>query len=289
MSAMLIQPYLASELSFAWCYRVYFRWRTHRRQPNSHLRKFTAEVLDDLIRPYGIHLLELATDPIDLRALVSLTPHESVSAAASKTKGRVSKWLTEQAASESTKQLARGYFAVTTRAAATDEINAYLDRQGEHHGYADRARPPLFVRAFPMTPAAESALQADHAVTRLRFHIVLATWWRRGVFGDASGEAVAERWRELQTDLRLHVDKVSFVPDHVHLAVTLHPTVDLASAVVALMNAGQEIMWNRFDHDVIRAGVERLWQPSAYIGSFGELTSNAISVYIARWDRDAAE
>ena len=57
----------------------------------------------------------------------------------------------------------------------------------------------------------------------------------------------------------------------------------------ALMNAGQEVMWNQFDRDVILAGVERLWQPSAYVGSFGELTSNAISAYVARWERAAGE
>ena len=79
------------------------------------------------------------------------------------------------------------------------------------------------------------------------------------------------------------------MPDHVHLAVTLHPAVEPASVVVGLMNAGQEAMWHRFDRDVIQAGIERLWQPSAYIGSFGELTSNAISSYVGRWERDASD
>ena len=83
--------------------------------------------------------------------------------------------------------------------------------------------------------------------------------------------------------------KVSFVPDHVHVALTLHPTVVPASIVAALMNAGQEIMWRRFERDVIQAGVERLWQPSAYLGSFGELTSPAVSAYVSQWERDDGE
>ena len=224
-----------------------------------------------------------------MRALVSLAPHDSVSVAASKMKGRISKWLTEQMPAESAKHLARGYFAVTCGASAADEIDAYLDRQGEHHGNADRARPPVFVRTYEATPETESVLQTDHAITRLRFHIVLATWRRRGVFGQASGEAVSDRWQQLQTNLRLRFEKVSFVPDHVHLAVTLHPAVDPASVVMAMMNAGQEVLWSQFDRDVIKAGVERLWQPSAYVGSFGDLTSNAISAYVARWERDASE
>jgi len=283
---MLLQPYQPNELTFAWCYRVYFRWRTHRRKPNTALPNLSAEILGDLIKPYGIHLLELGTDAIDLRALVSLTPHESVSAAASKMKGRVSKWLTEQSPAEYAQHLARGYFAVTSGESTADAIDAYLDRQGEHHDYADRARPPIFVRTDVATPETESILQTDHAITRLRFHIVLATWGRRGIFGSVAAEAVSDRWLQLQSDLRLVLDKISFLPDHVHLAVTLHPAVDPASVVVSLMNAGQEIVWSEFDHDAIQAGVERLWQPSAYLGSFGDLTSNAISAYVARWERD---
>jgi hypothetical protein len=55
------------------------------------------------------------------------------------------------------------------------------------------------------------------------------------------------------------------------------------------MNASQEVLWSQFDRDVIQAGVERLWQPSAYVGSFGDLTSNAISANVARWERDAGK
>lgn len=190
---------------------------------------------------------------------------------------------------ESAKHLARGYFAVTSGGATAGAIDTYLDQQGEHHGYSDRARPPVFVRTFAGSSETESVLQTDHAITRLRFHIVLATWRRRGVLGQASAKAVSDRWQELQSDLRLRLEKVSFVPDHVHLAVTLHPAIDPASVVVALMNAAQEILWSQFDRDVIQAGVERFWQPSAYVGSFGDLTSNAISAYVARWEQDARE
>lgn len=81
------------------------------------------------------------------------------------------------------------------------------------------------------------------------------------------------------------IDKVSFLPDHVHVALALHPAASPAEIVVGMMNAAQETMWAAFADDVVRAGVERLWQCSAYIGSFGELSSNAISAYVERWER----
>lgn len=286
---MHLQPYTADELTFAYSYRVYYRTRTHRRKPNGDLSKLSRETLAALLEPYGIHLLELATTSIELRSFLSLTPTESVSVAASKWKGRVSKWLTEQDSNPSGRHLARGYFAVTSGASTAETISAYLDQQGEHHGYADRARPPIFVCNYPTTPESESWLKTDHAVTRLRFHIVLASWRRRGVFGPAAAEAIAECWQSLQAAHRVRIDKVSFVPDHVHLALTIHPAATPAEVITNLMNAAQALMWRQFDRQVIQAGVERLWQPSAYIGSFGDLSSNAVGAYVRQWEADDAD
>jgi putative transposase len=287
---MQLQPYTFEELEFAWVFRVYLRWRTHRRRPDASLGQFSKPTLAELLIPYHIKLLELAGDPIEQRCLVSLLPRESVSAAASKIKGRVSHWLNNQSSeNEPLKRLARGYFAATTGKSTAGELDAYLDRQSEHHGYDKRARPPIFVRAYESTPELSRLLAAEHAVTSVRFHIVLATKWRHGVFSEVTAQAVTERWRANQPLQKMFVEKVSFVPDHVHVAVQLHPAVSPAQAVVALMNDAQELMWSEFEETVIRAKVERLWQPSAYVGSFGDLTSSAVSAYVRRWDEDGSD
>jgi REP element-mobilizing transposase RayT len=58
----------------------------------------------------------------------------------------------------------------------------------------------------------------------------------------------------------------------------MHPGVSPAAAVAELMNIAQEAV----QRELIGAGVDRLWQPSAYIGSFGNLTSNEVRKYINR-------
>ncbi len=283
---MQIQPYKLDELKFAWCYRVYYRWRTHRRIEHQALANLDQETVSQLLTPYSIRLLELATDQIEVRALVSLQPTETVSVAASKMKGRVSKWLGEQQSQiRETKPLAHGYFASTAGQATADAVEQYLTRQGERHGYEQRARPPLFVRRFTRTAEDEKRLQTDHAFTVLRVHVVLATWGRRGVFLPNSAQAVCDAWRSMQSEWRVFVDKVSFLPDHVHVAIALHPSVPPAEVVPRMMDVSQVLMWERFDDAVIRAGIERLWQPSAYLGSFGELTSNAVSAYVRKWQQ----
>ena len=282
---MLIQPYELQELKFAWCYRVFYGWRTHRVDTRPALAKLDQAALQNLLQPYHIHVLEATASAKDVKTLVSLLPDETVAACAGKTKGRASKWLREQLGLvEPEKLFSRGYFAVTAGQTTAEAVAGYLQQQGEHHGYASGARPPVFVEHYPVTAADQQRLSAQHAVTLLRFHVVLCTWRRQGVFGQAAGEATANRWRQLQAELGVALEKVSFVPDHVHLAVRTHPTVSPAKMTLALINAAQELLWRDFDQSVIRAGVERLWQPSAYIGSYGDLESAKIASYVRQWE-----
>ncbi len=283
---MKIQPYTQEEIRFAWCNRILMRCRSHRRKAMAELLALTPEILADLLKPYGIHVLELVSTSIELLSMLSLTPTESASTAASKTKGRISKWLCDQRSCASDIQLARGYFAVTLGEPESKAIDAYLDKQSEHHGYDQRARPPVYVQSFVHTDKDRRGLKTDHAATLLRYHVVLATWYRRGVFTAETAQKVTEKWQELQQEYV--IDKVSFVPDHVHIALTLHPTQSPAAVVILLMNAAQEYMWLRYPNVVIKSAVERLWQPSAYVGSFGALSGNAIKAYMHRWS-DAAE
>jgi hypothetical protein len=93
---MFIQPYEPHELHFAFCYRVYIRWRTHRGIKQPYLAKLERRDLDLLVRPYGIRVLQCASDETDLLCIVSLLPKESISTCCSKLKGRVSRWLREK-------------------------------------------------------------------------------------------------------------------------------------------------------------------------------------------------
>jgi REP element-mobilizing transposase RayT len=207
-----------------------------------------------------------------------------MSACASKLKGQVSKWLRERLGlGQPTTLLARGYFACTSGDATTQKAEAYLEAQSEHHGYAERALPPVFVQTYDPDREIQPWWHADHACTLLRFHVVLGTMRRRGVFGPNEGAAVAACWLRLQRENRFALRKVSFVPDHVHVALYLHPLVTPAGLVVMLMNHAQRILAERFSEELVRARVSRVWQPSAYIGSYGDLATPQVEKYIQRW------
>jgi REP element-mobilizing transposase RayT len=284
---VLIKPYKFEELKFAWCYRVYYRWGTHRGRTQAALAQLDQVTLDAMLQPYGIRILEAAADQAGVKMLASLLPDETVAGCAGKAKGRTSKWLRETTGLQTAqKLLGRGYFACTTGKSSAEAVDRYLSAQGTHHGYATRARPPIFVERYPFTPADEQRLTARHAVTVLQLHVVLSTWRRKGVFGQMEGHAVTARWRQMQDEWQTFLEKVSFVPDHVHLAVRIHPKVSPARLVLGMMNAAQELLWEEFAESVIRAGADRLWQSSAYIGLYGDAQSAAIAAYLRRWEQD---
>lgn len=282
---MLITPYDLAELRFAYCHHVYFRWRTHRRTPRPELAQLGSSVLEELLGSYEVHPLDATCSPTNVLLLLSLKPIESVSTAASKVKGRISKWLRERLGlAQPADLLSKGYFACTSGKSTKEAVEAYLDSQGDHHGYTSRQRPPVFIREFDVAAIADAQLQAAHAVSVVQYHLVLSTFQRRGVFSKTAGEAVVDRWQALEPAHRFALRKVSFVPDHVHIALRTHPSVSPAALTLTLMNAAQELMWRQFSDQVIRAGTERLWQPSAYIGSYGDLATPQIQQYLKNWE-----
>ena len=278
-ASMRLIAYSFDELRFAYAYRVYVRCQTYCGRLSAKLSALNRDLLSPLVEPLDIHVLECQCDSSEMRLLLSLRPSEAVATAMSKVKGQAAKWLRERSGG----RLARGYFACTSGKNKAAEVETYLSSQGEHHGYSHRQRPPIFVKTFEQSMADSVRLESPHAKTLLRFHIVLATWRRRGVFGEDSARSVCEVWESLRQPERFSLLKVSFVPDHVYLAVRIHPSVAPGRLAAVLMNAAQEVVWQRFASDAIQARAERLFQPSAYIGSFGDLATPQIEAYLENW------
>ncbi len=279
---MFLPAYTGDELSFSFRCYVYFRWHTYRRQSVTELQRLTAGQLE-AIHP-EIRVLELTTSETEVVLLASLRPTDSVSVAASKLKGAASKSLRQlRGLSEPARILGGGYFAATTGANTADELDRYLERQGEHHGYDGRANPPVWVQTWSLSDENQAALQTPHAVTMIRWHVVLSTWNRRGAFTPQAGQAICQYWEQRSCEWRVRFHKVSVVPDHIHVAVWSHPTIAPAELVVQLLSTSQSIMRDKFDGLLIQAGVPRLWKPSAYVGSYGDISKDHIRNYLRKW------
>lgn len=281
---MLIEPYHLDELSFAYRLYVYFRWHTYRRRPLPELPQLTREQLQ-AVHP-EIHVLELATEAPEIGLMASLQPTESVSTAASKLKGAASKTLRQlQGLTEPATLLAGGYFAASVGDNTSAQLADYLQRQGSHHGYDHQINPPVWVQTWQLDESDRASLQTAHASTLLHWHLVLATWNRQGVFTRPAAQALVESWEQDDSLGRIRFQKVSFLPDHIHIAVWVHPTEVPAQLALRLMNSSQDLIARKYPYLLIEAKVPRMWKPSAYLGTYGDIRKSHVRNYLLNWAR----
>lgn len=284
---MKAEAYRSDEMHYAYCCHVFYRWQSRWRRPNRYFPQIRPAGIE-AERP-GIRILNIEADGVELALLASLQPTDSVATGASKIKGAVSKNLKELATSGSMfPPLGTGYFACTTGPRTSDELNQYLEDQCEHHGYHTRQNPPVYLRTWPIADQSDTALQAHHSHTIVRWHVVFSTWNRKGTFSKKAAEAVADAWDRQFDRRRVQFCKLSFVPDHVHLAIRTHPSVVPADLVVELLNSSQQLMFQAFDRLVIATGNRRLWKPSAYVGTYGDLSNQQVQAYLRKWRNGVA-
>lgn len=106
------------------------------------------------------------------------------------------------------------------------------------------------------------------------------------MFGDESGPAIAD-WRRLQERERFQLLKVSFLPDHIHLAVRTHPAVVPVELVARLMQTAQERMRRDFPEHLIQAELARLWPDRSYMGGYGDITAGKVQWHLRKWEAEA--
>lgn len=76
-------------------------------------------------------------------------------------------------------------------------------------------------------------------------------------------------------------DQISVVPDHVHLLIRTVPKVNIEQCALALLNNGQYFIGKNYPQLMISAGVDQLWQPSAYAGTCGDLNTALIKHWLS--------
>jgi len=76
------------------------------------------------------------------------------------------------------------------------------------------------------------------------------------------------------------MDEASVLPDHVHLIVRITPKMSIEECALLLMNNGQYFVGKRCPERLIEAGVDQLWEPSAYAGTCGELSTALLKSFL---------
>jgi len=214
--------------------------------------------------------------PADVQLLLSLQPHQCVSDVLKKLKGRSSALICPEL-NISPPLWARGYLARSVGRVRLQAVKHYLEQQAEHHGYAKRTRPPVF-RYRTSNPA---VLTVAHAMFDLKYHLVLATRFRQGTFDSNLGDALMQYWIGVANKRDFAIDQATILPDHVHLLVRTTPKMSIEQCALSLMNNGQYFIGKYYPEALIAAKIDQLWQPSAYAGTCGELTTALLKAFLS--------
>jgi len=225
---------------------------------------------------HGYHLLERKGYDNNLRCLFSLRPADSIS----KTLQTIKTNLARELRSRFELELpvwANGFLAHSVGKTRIDMVKNYLASQAEHHGYASRARSPV----FRFVARDRVVLTAAHSVFDLSHHVVLSTQYRKGVFASRAGEGLVGYWNRVAAKNGFAIDSATVVPDHVHLLVRIMPKMSIEDCVLSLMNNGQHWLGKHFPDLLVEAGVSQVWQRSAYAGTTGRVTTALIKSFLS--------
>jgi putative transposase len=171
---------------------------------------------------------------------------------------------------------ATGYLARSVGRVRIQAVKQYISHQAEHHGYAERVSPPV----FRYRSAQPSLLHAAHAIFDLSYHVVIATRYRRSVFGSRLGRELVDYWLKVAGKRGFALDEASVLPDHAHLLIRLAPKTSIAECALSLMNNSQHWMERRHKRALINTQIDRVWQPSAYAGTCGKVTTAMVKAFL---------
>ena len=272
---------LAPFTTLNWAYQLhyYICFRTHRRRAcfaEDRSAETLVSALTEICQRHDYRLLESKVYPDHFRCLLSLRPEQAVSTVIQTIKANSSREC-NQRLGLTAPLWARGYLARSVGRVPLSIVKQYLDQQSEHHGYDKRVRPPIF-----RYRAEESVgLSVAHVAFELNHHLVFATRYRRGVFSSELGKKLGDYWLKVAEKHGFAIDRMTIVPDHAHLLVRIAPKISIADCAMALLNNGQYYIGKYRPQALIEAGVDQLWQASAYAGTRGEFTTALIKHWLS--------
>jgi putative transposase len=268
--------------SLKWAYQLHYyicfrtRWRNARFE-GAEESAFLSKLLAEVCKHHNCHLLQHKVYPDHLRCLLSLRPDMSVSSVIDKLKTNLSREFCSRKNLEAP-LWAVGYLARSAGKVSVSAVKSYVASQAAHHGFGSRARPPVFrYRAMNQTP-----LKARHAAFELGHHLVLASRYRRNFFNSQVGGELIEYWLKVAAKHGFGIDQATVLPEHVHMLVRIVPKMSIEQCALALMNNAQHWMGKRYPDRLVREGVDQLWQPSAYAGTCGKVSTALVKAFLSK-------
>ena len=276
-------PHFAS-LNAAYQLHFYLWFKTNYGRPllTENSRLLVQEVLAEVCARESYHLLDTDCAQDNLRLLVSLNPRQPVSKVVNMLKGNVSRQFglafpTQLKAQNCPSLWARGYFARSSGKVEIERVRQYLESQVAHHGYKGTWTGKLTFR----NPNFKSpAFKLEHSFCMLDYHLVLATQDRLPLFDEEIASKLINYVLAIGRKHRFVVDRMSMMPDHVHLIVEAVPSLSAEACVLAILENTRHWMTKRYTGVLKEMDAWNVWEPSFYAGTVGEYTTAQVRQFL---------
>jgi len=281
---MIYKPFqdihCAYQLHYHFCFQTKFRRPIFSAPEHA---ECLAQTLSSICERNNYHLLEQRTDQRMFYCLLSLRPEHTISDVARTSKTNLSREFNTRfaALASSFKQNAlwsRGYFVRSVGKASRKAAEMYIHNQAEHHG----TRSEKSIEITRWINLQQPNLSVLHATFDLSYHVVLVTAGRRDVFDEDIAPALFKTVAEHAEEGGFYVERMSLLPDHIHLLIRITPSHRVKECVIAIMNHSWQFMADRYQGVLKNTGAYDLWESSCYIGTVGEATTAQIKNFLAR-------
>ena len=117
-------------------------------------------------------------------------------------------------------------------------------------------------------------------VYQTAYHIVWRPVYRRDVLQEPVKTTLENLLHTIAQGHSMQVLAIDVQPDHVHLFVSMPPTISIADAVKLFKGISARQLRLTFPALRKRTRSDRLWSPSYYVGTAGHVSAETIRKYI---------
>lgn len=121
-----------------------------------------------------------------------------------------------------------------------------------------------------------------NCVYQTAYHVVWATKYRKPILCDKISKRVGELIKTICIENNWVVISQEIQPDHIHLFVTIPPTVSISTAIKKLKGITARKLFIEIPNLKEKLWNGSLWSPSYYVGTAGNVSANTIKKYIER-------
>ncbi|WP_353540873.1 IS200/IS605 family transposase [Deinococcus xinjiangensis] len=126
----------------------------------------------------------------------------------------------------------------------------------------------------------------SHTVFEIHLHIVWTTKYRKGVLSGEVGKRVREVIRQVCRDEDVEIMKGHVSRDHVHLLVSIPPSVTVSRLVQRMKGNSSHKLLYEFEHLRRTFWGRHLWARGYFCCSSGQVTDEVIARYIENQGQD---